>query len=184
MLSAMGRSFVRSLAEGFDGMEEFLIKLNGCIFHDTDTAHFLTMGVLVLDQKSGVCEYACAGHTPLLLRFADGATRCISPEGPALGLLPNELGVEFDTLSFSFTPGCWVMLFSDGFTEALNPDGEEYGIERLESLWQDRAETPDAMRDRIVKDVRAFTCNRVQNDDRTLIVIARDAEGMESDGDA
>lgn len=173
MLSAMARSFVRSLAEGFDGMETFLVKLNGCIFQDTDTAHFLTMGVLVLDRRTHVCEYACAGHTPLLIRFSDGTRRCIAPDGPALGLLPNEMGVEFDTLSFSFAPGTSVMLFSDGLNEALNPEGEEFGVERIENLWGESAGSPEEIKNQMVREVREFTGGRAQNDDRTLVIVSR-----------
>lgn len=180
MLSAMARSFVRSLAEGFTGMEEFLVKLNRCIFQDTDTAHFLTMGVLVLDRQTEVCEYACAGHTPLLIRFSDGTRRCIAPDGPALGLLPNEMGVEFDTLSFSFAPGTSVMMFSDGFNEALNPDGEEFGVERLEEIWQQDSSSPEEMKDRMVDGVRDFVDGRAQLDDRTLVIVSRRRETAES----
>ncbi|MFW5803042.1 MAG: PP2C family protein-serine/threonine phosphatase [Verrucomicrobiota bacterium] len=182
MLSAMARSFVRSLAEGFNGMEEFLVKLNRCIFQDTDTAHFLTMGVLVLDRQTQVCEYACAGHTPLLIRFSDGTRRCIAPDGPALGLLPNELGVEFDTLSFSFTPGTSVMMFSDGLNEALNPEGEEFGIERLEELWEQESSSPEEMKDRMVGAVRDFVDGRAQLDDRTLVIVSRTCEAEASAG--
>lgn len=183
MLSAMARSFVRSLAESFTGMEEFLVKLNRCIFQDTDTAHFLTMGVLVLDRQTEVCEYACAGHTPLLIRFSDGTRRSIAPDGPALGLLPNELGVEFDTLSFSFSPGTCVMMFSDGFNEALNPEGEEFGVERLENLWQQESSSPEEMKDRMVGAVRDFAGNRAQLDDRTLVIVSRQCgAGPSADG--
>lgn len=176
MLSAMARSFVRSLAESFDGMEEFLVKLNSCIFNDTDTAHFLTMGVLVLDSRNDVCEYACAGHTPLFLKLSDGTTRSIAPDGPALGLLPNELGVEFDTLSFSFTPGTRVMLFSDGVNEALSPAGEEFGMKRMETLWEQRVDEPDQLCTHIVDELKRFVRERAQNDDRTLVIVSRDKQ--------
>ncbi len=182
MLSAMARSFVRSLAESFTGMEEFLVKLNRCIFQDTDTAHFLTMGVLVLDRQAEVCEYACAGHTPLLIRFSDDTRRCIAPDGPALGLLPNELGVEFDTLSFSFTPGTSVMMFSDGLNEALNADGEEFGVKRLETLWQQDSSSPEEMKDRMVDAVHDFTGGRAQLDDRTLVIVSRQCDAEASAG--
>jgi len=173
MLMAMCRSFVRSLVEQYAGLERFLEDLNRRLFRDTDLAHFLTMAVVVIDKETHVCEYGSAGHTPLLLRLPDGRTRCINPEGPALGLLPPDMDVSFDTLSFSFHPGISLFVFTDGFTEALNPEGEEFGMERLEQLWREKELSPQDTASLVLKEVAHFSDDAPQFDDQTMLIIAR-----------
>ncbi len=173
LLMAMCRAFVRSLAENYAGLEKFLEDLNQCLYRDTDKAHFLTMAVVVIDRRTNVCEYACAGHTPLLLRMPDGTTRLISPDGPAVGLLPNDLGISFDTLSFCFDPGTSLLLFTDGLNEALNEQGQEFGMQRLQNLWHNNQMTAQELADLILREVNAFTGDEPQADDQTLMVISR-----------
>ena len=173
MLMAMCRSLVQSLVEQYAGVERFLEECNPRLFRGTDPAHFLTMGVVVIDKKTHVCEYGSAGHTALLMKTPNGVTRAVHPDGPALGLLPGEIHVDFDILSFCFHPGTQLLLFTDGITEALNEEGEEFGLERLQQLWEQADLAPEELQDRIVAEVRAFRGSAPQFDDETMIVIAR-----------
>lgn len=173
MLMAMCRSFVRSLVERYAGLEQFLKEINLRLFRGTDAANFLTMGLLVIDKKTHVCEYGCAGHTPLLLRNSFGKTLEIKPEGPALGLLPNELGVHFDTLTFCFNPGTSLLLFTDGITEALNRNGEEFGQERLTKIWEaSEPASPEEVSGTIVSRVKEFAGDTPQSDDQTMVIVS------------
>ncbi|MBT3375610.1 MAG: SpoIIE family protein phosphatase [Lentisphaerae bacterium] len=177
MLMAMCRSFVRSLVERYAGLEHFLKELNLRLFRGTDAANFLTMGLVVIDKKTHVCEYGCAGHPPLLIRTALDKTLEIKPEGPALGLLPNEFGVHFDTLTFLFNPGTSLLLFTDGITEALNRDGTEFGQERLKAIWDASATAaPEEMSQNIVDGVKDFVGDTPQSDDQTMVIVSLAAE--------
>ena len=173
MLMAMCRSFVRSLVEHYHGIERFLMDLNPRLFRGTDAAHFLTMAALVIDRKTHVCEYGCAGHTPLLMRRPDGKALQVRPRGPALGLLPNELGITFDTFSFCFDPGTRLFMFTDGITEALNRQDEEFGIDRLQSLWGGSMLSPDKTAELIVEKVQTFAARVPQSDDQTMLIVGR-----------
>ncbi len=172
MLMAMCRSFVRSLVEDYAGLERFLEELSPRLFRDTDAAHFLTMAVVVIDKKTHVCEYGSAGHTSLLFRTAAGKILRITPSGAALGLLPADIGVDFETLSFCFLPGTSLMLFTDGITEALNNNEEEFGIERLQRIWDGNDLPPQALADHIVAAVSSFAGDAPQFDDQTMMVIS------------
>jgi serine phosphatase RsbU (regulator of sigma subunit) len=173
MLMAMCQSFVRSSAQRFQGLEVFLEQLNRYLFHDTDRGHFVTLAVCIIDVENHICEYARAGHTELLLRLASGVTRVIKPDGPSLGLLPDELGVHFDTLSFRFKPGTSLMLFTDGITEALDEDENEFGIERLEQIWRTTDGSPEEVSKRVLSAVEEFKGDAPQADDQTILVISR-----------
>lgn len=179
MLMAMCQSFVRSLVEQYAGLEQFLEKLNTRLFRGTDPAHFLTMAVTVLDRRTHVCEYGNAGHTALLLKQPDGTTLRINPEGPALGLLPAEFGVGFETLSFCFHPGTSLVLFTDGITEALSDDGEEFGLERLHQLVAETDQHPGQVADVVVDSVREFVGDTAQFDDQTMLIIGLPAPSPE-----
>jgi len=173
MLMAMGRSFVRSMVEHYHGVEGFLEELSRRLYTDTDRAHFLTMAVVVIDKETNVCECGCAGHPALLLRLPDGHLRAITPEGPALGLLPDELAPNFDTFAFCFHPGTSLLLFTDGITEALNSNGEEFGLERLKQLWGDRSLVPENAGEFIIRKVRDFAGEVPQADDQTMAIVIR-----------
>jgi sigma-B regulation protein RsbU (phosphoserine phosphatase) len=185
LLMAMCRSFVRSLVENYVGLGEFLQDLNRCLFRDTDKAHFVTMAVVVINRKTHVCECGSAGHTPLFLSMGDGTSRQVNPQGPAIGLLPNELDLQFDTLSFCFSPGSRLMLYTDGLNEALNDEDEEFGLVRLEKLWCEKKADPPQMANLILKEVRNFAGGRAQTDDQTLAIISRaNTETVPSSDDA
>jgi sigma-B regulation protein RsbU (phosphoserine phosphatase) len=173
MLMAMCSSFVRCLVENYRNMEDFLYEINRKVYTDTDEAHFVTMGVLVINRITHVCEYGCAGHTPLLMRSADGKTMSIKPKGFALGLFPSDFGIAFETLSFCFEPGMQLLLFSDGITEALNNNDEEFGEDRLAALWREHSLPPEQIGELITQQVHDFAGSRPQADDQTLMVVER-----------
>lgn len=173
MLMAMCQSFARSAVEHFTMLENFLLDMNRYLYRDTDRGHFVTMGVLVLDRENNTCEYARAGHTELLVRAEDGVTRTIKPKGPALGMLPEDMGVAFATLAFAFTPGSSLMLFTDGISEALDADGHEFGLERLAQIWREHDLPQKELADIILADVNAFTGSEPQADDQTILILQR-----------
>lgn len=173
MLMAMCRSFARSMIEQYAGMEQFLMDLNRRLYCDTDSAHFVTMACVVINRQSHICEYGCAGHTPLLMRQHSGGILCFKPQGVALGLFPNDFGVSFETLTFSFDPGLDLLLFTDGITEALNERGEEFGLKRLETIWAGDERDPELLTATIVQEVKRFADKVPQADDQTVLVISR-----------
>ncbi len=173
MLMAMCQSFARAAVERFDMLETFLRDLNQHLYRDSDRCHFVTFAVLVIDQEHNVCEYARAGHTELLMRSDSGITRVIKPKGAALGLLPRDLVEGFDTFSFTFLPGMSLMLFTDGITEALNEDNDEFGLARLETLWRAHDLPPAELTAKVLGEVNRFAGDAPQADDQTILIVSR-----------
>lgn len=121
------------------------------------------------DMQSGMLHYVNCGHcAPLLFRARQGVVR-LSDGGPVLGLLPNavfEQGVE------RLEQGDVLVLYSDGIVEAANANGEEFGEYRLIAAIESSLDAgPDAIRDRILQEVRAFTAGDRLEDDQTLLAI-------------
>ena len=97
--------------------------------------------------------------------------RIVSQDGTALGILPDDFAT-FDTICLAFEPGTTLMMFSDGLSEALDKNAEEFGIERLTEVFRRSCEqggTPQVIMDRILNVVADF--EEEQNDDQTIVLI-------------
>ena len=170
MLTAMARSFARSLADNFTTLTDFLCAMNKKLHRDTEADRFITLGCCLLDKRNSLLEFARAGHTDMLT-FVHNHIRTFSPDGTALGILPEEFA-EFESICIALAPGTTVLIFSDGITEATNAAGEEFGMERLIRTFSTACEGGMSIRavlDSVTREIAAFESE--QNDDQTLVVI-------------
>lgn len=177
MLTAMARSFARSLADNFTTLTDFLRELNRKLHRDIEADRFITVGCCLLDKRNSLLEFGRAGHTDMVT-FVHNHIRVFSPEGAALGILPDEFA-EFESICIALDPGTTVLLFSDGITEATDASGSEFGMERLTRTFSTACEGGMSIRavlDTITGAVTEF--EQEQNDDQTLVVIRQtdDAE--------
>ncbi len=171
LIMTMTRSVLRSLCSRFTSLDELLLELNAYMVRDTEMSRFVTMVICLVDTENRSLEMARAGHTPIMLRNRSNEVFEISPDGPAIGLLPNELGISFETFSLSFSDGYSLMFFSDGLTEAVNENGEEFGMARLVEAWRRCAGGPDSTIQALLAEVAAFAGDTEQADDQTLMVM-------------
>jgi anti-anti-sigma regulatory factor len=135
---------------------------------------FVTALCLLLDSVSRSFRFARAGHDPLLWYHASTQTvELLSPKGMALGIERTGLvDATFVEKEFSLSPGDVLLLHSDGITEALNPDGVEFGCARLtEQLKASATLDAKAIAAKVFTAVNEFTNHAPQQDDRTLVVI-------------
>ena len=173
ILASITRSFARALASGFTTLTKFLRDVNYNLNRDSAADRFITMGCCLIDRRGGLIEFARAGHTELIMHV-HGHLRRLSPRGTALGMLPDE-DAEFDTICLSADHGSSIMLYSDGLSEALNHDREEFGSERLVNAFHvacEHRDTPNAIIDEVMTAVHEFEYE--QNDDQTIVLIRRD----------
>ncbi len=170
MLTAMTRSVIRAMADNFVSLGDFLRDLNRKMYRGTDADRFITLGCCLLDRRNSLLEFGRAGHTELLT-FVRDHIRTIMPQGAALGIMPDEFA-EFDTFCTAFEPGMALLLYSDGLTEALNSNGEEFGLERLKELFRLGCRTGEPARsviNLILEEVGSYEAE--QGDDQTLVMI-------------
>ena len=165
LLMSATRAMLRSLAETACTPSEVLTKLNRLMVEDFPSGRFVTMIYAVLDSNKGTLTYANAGHLPPLLVDSSGA-RFLETE---MGL---PLGIRHGAFSETTVPLCdqvRVAFYSDGITEATNPAGEEYGLERLTAHVQNGGSCPESL----VENVRAFANGAGLRDDATVIMLRR-----------
>ena len=170
MMAAMTRSFARSAASNFTTLTEFLREINSNLFRDSDIDRFITLGCCLLDRRGGLIEFGRAGHTDMIMHV-HGHLRQLSPDGTALGMLPDE-DADFDTICLTLDSGTSLMLYSDGLNEALNHEKVEFGTERLTNVFSvacHHHESASAIIDEVLGAVHDFEYE--QNDDQTMILI-------------
>jgi sigma-B regulation protein RsbU (phosphoserine phosphatase) len=167
------RTLMRAVAISGRGPAEALVRVNDLMLSDSRSEMFVTAYYSTLDTANHLLTYASAGHNLAIHVPADGrTTTALITEGIPLGILAPAQ-IEEKTLSLS--PGDVVLFYTDGVTEAVNAEGEEFGEERLAELLRvHRAEPAEAIAGAIETAVREFTGDLVQADDFTLVLVKRD----------
>lgn len=163
LLMAATRGVLRSLAEASCTPGEVLRRLNQLLVEDLPPARFVTMVYAVLNPAKRTLTIASAGHLQPLLIQGDEVRFLETDAGMPLGV---GLG-EYSESEIELAPGSRVVFYSDGITEAANPDEEEYGQFRLkEHLLQ-----PDTSGESLLEDVRSFVNGFGLHDDATVIMV-------------
>jgi sigma-B regulation protein RsbU (phosphoserine phosphatase) len=176
VVMAMTRVLLRNVpASGADGRVPaapalLLTTLNRQLCRTLPDSRFVTACYTVLDPAGGLA-WALAGHPPpLLLRAAGGAAKPLGTDvGPPLGLFDD---ARFECRSARLAPGDTLVLYTDGITEAVDADGEQFGEERLRcSLEESRCEAPWVMLDRVLEALARHVNGIAAADDVTLLVL-------------
>jgi sigma-B regulation protein RsbU (phosphoserine phosphatase) len=130
-------------------------------------AKYATVFHATLD-KNGVLTYCNAGHNPPLLYGASGLRRLESGSMPVGFFEHAPYGDEKEQLQ----PGDALVVYSDGVTEALDVQGQEFGEERLVAILQQRhSEDAAAILDAIIEAVKTFARGAAQHDDVTAMAV-------------
>lgn len=150
---------------------EICNRVNRRLHARTSTGRFAAMLLVSLDAETGVLTYANAGQSPGLLIQQNGETRRLTATGPPLGLFIETLYTE-DSLEMA--PGDLLVLYTDGITEAEDPEQNEFGIGRLEAICQEhrRLPLPEIAR-AIESDMQRFAAGTPFEDDRTMVMARR-----------
>jgi sigma-B regulation protein RsbU (phosphoserine phosphatase) len=151
--------------------QELLAAINVHLVEFSATNKFATLLLGELEPESGELTYVNAGHNPGLLLHRDGTAEQLGASAVPLGLLP---AASFGEARTMLLHGDLLCLYSDGVTEATSRDGEELGLERLESLLRRLHEAPlPAIEAAIDAELREFTGGLPQGDDQTVLLLRR-----------
>ncbi len=136
---------------------------------------FVTFIIGIIDPETGDLEFVNCGHMPLMIRMVDGTIEEIGEAEVGLPLGVME-GFPYDVVKRRIEPGETVVLYTDGVSEAMNPNSDLYGMERLRELVHTSvAGKAEELGKTILADVRKHANGRDQNDDITIMVIGRGA---------
>src|SRR5437660_1109275 len=176
LIMAICRSVLRSQAPENPSPAEVLQKVNRQLYPDIKEDMFISMAYLVLDHSRNGVTLARAGHdAPLLYKRVSQTVTPLKPPGMVVGI---DSGNVFDRITGDFPvplerDDCLV-LYTDGVTEALDTDGNEFGVERtVQSVRASADNGAQAIVARLIDDLRNFVGSHPQNDDITLIAIRK-----------
>ena len=176
LIMAICRSVLRAEAARNPSPADVLRKVNRQLYPDIKEDMFISMAYLILDHHRDSITLARAGHdAPLLYKQQSQTVTPVKSPGMVVGI---DSGNVFDRLTVDFAislerDDCLV-LYTDGVTETLNAEGDEFGLDRVIQAVRARAnDGAQAIVKKIIQDVRDFTGSLPQNDDITLIVIRK-----------
>jgi sigma-B regulation protein RsbU (phosphoserine phosphatase) len=144
--------------------------LNAELAHDNDKCMFVTLFLGRLNVGTGELVYTNAGHEPPCLRHASGALEVLAERhGPLVGAAP---GLVYRESRRWLAPGDLLVVYTDGVSEAQDPDGRLFSEERLaEIVRADGAQPSDAVVDRILAAVDTFENGAERADDITVLAL-------------
>jgi sigma-B regulation protein RsbU (phosphoserine phosphatase) len=150
---------------------ELCTRVNRVVCDNIVSHRFITCFYALLDTQNKKLSYTNAGHCPPML-IRDGRCLRMKEGGPVLGIFPDRPYAEGE---IDLRSGDWLVLFTDGVTEAPNASGTEFGEDRLEELLtklliNGHNFRAAELRDRIMGAVNEFSDGEVY-DDATLMVI-------------
>lgn len=163
LLMSATRGMLRSLAETHCNPAEVLTKLNELLVGDFPAGRFVTLVYAVLDPAARTVTFANAGHLLPLFIDASGERFLDTERGMPLGLSCG----DYSESRVNLPEGSRLVFYSDGITEAVNENEEEYGLKRLVR----HAARPDASAVSIVEDVRAFANGTGVRDDASVVFL-------------
>ena len=176
LIMAICRSVLRAEAARNPSPADVLRRVNRQLYPDIKEDMFISMAYLILDHHRDSITLARAGHdAPLLYKQQSQTVTPVKSPGMVVGI---DSGNVFDRLTVDFAislerDDCLV-LYTDGVTETLNAEGDEFGLDRVIQTVRARAnDGAQAIVKKIIQDVRDFTGSLPQNDDITLIAIRK-----------
>jgi len=150
-------------------MLEQVERLNAGIHLVSDAERYVTLLIAEIDTRKRTIHYVNCGHNPaLLFRAKTGTLTRMDSSCPPIGLSPEEI---CELASADIAGGDVLVFYTDGVTEAENPLGEEFGMERLsaEVLRGSSLSAEDLMTN--IYNAAAEFCGDHFNDDVTLLVV-------------
>ena len=167
---AVSRTLLKAIAHQVVNPGEVLRKLNTLLIPESESATFVTVFFGVLNIRSGELQYSNGAHNaPFLLRAGGGIEELPLTEGSILGKIPH---LDFDTRRVKLQKGDTLFLYTDGVSEAMDPESNQYGDDRLKGYL---ASTNGSSIEELVKnnlaDVKKHTRDALQSDDITVLAL-------------
>lgn len=172
LIMALTFSLLRAETAGDADQCQVLNNVNRYLRNMNPSGMFVTLLHSILDLKTGLLQWCRAGHLPPIILDAGGEPVTIPmDEGQPLGLFED---VNIDRQQAIIPKGGLALLFSDGLNEAVDTEGEEFGIQRVkDELAAHRRENASIICNQLWRTIQNHTGNAFHQDDFAAVVVKR-----------
>ena len=167
LISAV-RTGVRLNAGPDSSMATLATELGRLLYDSTPTNQYVAAVLALIDLRDGTLTYCNCGHAPPLL-IRDGARETLLGGGMILGAFPQ---ATYQERTVELRPGDLLVFYTDGLTEMCNPQGDDFGLDRLATLIEELRDLPlDEIITEVQRSAREFRADAVRSDDVTLMLV-------------
>lgn len=167
---ARAHALIAAEAGFFKDPSDVLRKVNSHITRLEKATQFVTVLYGILNVENGEFTYARAGHEPPLMLKPDGSVERLPHEtGMAIGLWED---ITLDEQTITLPPGSTLVLYTDGMTDCRDPNGEPFGLERIQlTLNRCPGSSAQEICDHLLKTLKNYQQGSPQDDDVTLVAV-------------
>lgn len=169
LLMANLQAFLKSISKQELPLDKATNILNDLVSENTTMGNFITFFWGILDENEMTFTFVNAGHNPPIWRKYN-ETSFLKTGGMLLGVAPTMIPYKSETIKLS--SGDRIVLFTDGITEAMNSELQEYSLERLVKIVKKFKGSSAGLLDEILLDVKKHANNFEQSDDITALIIS------------
>ncbi|TWT32989.1 PP2C family protein-serine/threonine phosphatase [Blastopirellula retiformator] len=169
LMMSSARSYFREIVQHYDEPGEILTRWNQIISSEIKFGDFITAWVAVIHPERHTLKFAGAGHNAWLIN-SDGSVRNLEGEGPPLGVIGDF--TFHGSSEVALAHGQILLMATDGIPETENPEGEQWGNDRMLAVIHTRRNQPaERIVDDMVDAVSGFATDTPRRDDVTAIVV-------------
>lgn len=174
LVMVMARTLMRAVAREVSNPLEAVNRVNQLLLEEGTSERFLTLFYAHWQPSENRLRYVRAGHNPpLLYRAATNDLEQLFPDGIVLAVTDDPFLTQDERM---MDPGDILALYTDGVSEAMNSQREEYGEDRLGEIIRRNAHaSAEAILEAVKQDVTRFVDGAPQHDDITLVLLKRNA---------
>lgn len=172
----MVKGFLKALTTQTQEPIDILSTMNSLFYQEVERGNFISMIYGILDGQRGEFTFARAGHNPLLYLLAHSPqSQWLSPRGVGIGLLPDEkFRSTLTQEKIKLQSEDILILYTDGYPEAMNVKSEQFGEDRLQSFIQQHIHLPAAeIIQQLEHTIKRWEGDRQSLDDRTMVIIKK-----------
>lgn len=154
--------------------KQVLTKVNGLMYRSIERGSFVSMFYAVIDLGLMKMKFARAGHNPAIYYNRHNQNiRALEPAGIALGLEKGEVFANvIKEQEMNLQSGDLFVMYTDGFSEAMNNDQQQYSEERLhQTIQKHSAASAQQIIHQVYLEIKSFSQEHPQHDDMTMVVV-------------
>lgn len=169
LLMANIQASLHATIDSKENLSTITAKINNIVHRNTTFDKFITFFSGILDINRRTFTSVNAGHNPPYLFHRDGRFQLLEKGGLLLGMMPN---MPYQQETIQLQAGDWIIMYTDGVSEAMNDRDEEFEEHRIEEIVrQNLTVSAEEMKQKIYEAVKNFTTGVPQSDDITMIVV-------------